>query len=73
MEGRVKNNMKEVGLAFIMGFLVILGVIGGAGSLNWGIKGEGSILHIVAGVIAIIDAAITGVAFYRKFLKPSIS
>ena len=66
----IKNNMKEVALAFVMGALAAGGVIGGAGSLNYSINGDGSVLYIIAGIIAIADAVIAAVAFYNKFLKP---
>ena len=70
MKRRIQNNMKEVGLAFAMGALAAGGVIGGAGSLNYSVNGDGSVLYIIAGIVAIADAVIAAVAFYNKFLKP---
>lgn len=70
MGRKIKNNMEEVGLAFAMGALAAGGVIGGAGSLNYSLNGDGGVLYIIAGIIAIADAVIATVAFYSKFLKP---
>lgn len=70
MGRKIKNNMAEVGLAFAMGALAAGGVIGGAGSINYSLSGDGGILYIITGIIAIADAVIAAVAFYNKFLKP---
>lgn len=67
---KIQNNIKECALAVAMGALVALGVIGGAGSINYGVLGEKGWLYVVSGLVAILDAAITGIAFYNKFLKP---
>ena len=53
-----------------MGALAAGGVIGGAGSLNYSLSGDGGVLYIITGIIAIADAVIAAVAFYNKFLKP---
>lgn len=70
MGRKIKNNVEEVGLAFAMGALAAGGVIGGAGSLNYSLNGDGGVLYIIAGIIAIADAVIATIAFYNKFLKP---
>ena len=65
--------MEEVGLAFAMGALAAGGVIGGAGSINYSLSGDGGVLYIITGIIAIADAVIAAIAFYNRFLKPSVS
>ena len=69
MEGRIKNNMKEVWLAFLMGLIVAAGIITSAGCFNWA-KEEGW-LFAVAGVLNIVVTIYAAVAFYTKYLKPS--
>lgn len=71
MGREIKNNPEEALLTFLMAILVIFGVICGAGSLNWGVKGEGSIVYIIAGLIGIADSIMAGLAFYDKYLKPN--
>lgn len=73
MGRKIKNNMAEVGLAFAMGALAAGGVIGGAGSINYSLSGDGGVLYIITGIIAIADAVIAAIAFYNRFLKPSDS
>jgi hypothetical protein len=70
MGREIKNNPQEALLTFAMAILIILGVIGGAGSLNWGVRGEGSVLYVIAGIVAIFDSIMAGLAFYKKYLKP---
>lgn len=68
----IKNNMKEVALAFVMGVIVALGFIASAGSINWGVKQEGW-LYVVAGIGGIGVTVYAAIAFYRQFLKPDFS
>ena len=67
---KIQNNIRECLLAFVMCVLIILGVIGGAGSLNWGVLGDKGWLYIVAGIVAILNSIMAGLAFYKKYLKP---
>lgn len=67
---KIQNNIKECALTFVMALLVVFGAIGGAGSVNYGVIGEKGWLYIVAGLVAILDAVVAGIAFYNKFLKP---
>ena len=71
MEGRIQNNMKEVGLAFVMGFIMAAGGIASAGSFNWA-KTEG-LLFWLAGSLNILVTVYAAVSFYKRFLKPSES
>ena len=68
----IKNNMKEVALAFVMGLIVALGLIASAGSINYGAAKEGW-LYIVAGIGGIGVTVYAAIAFYRQFLKPDFS
>jgi len=70
MPGKIQNNMKEVGLAFVMGLIFALGIIAAAGALNWGFSIEG-ILFVIAGFTNIPISIFAGVSFYRKYLKPT--
>ena len=70
MGREIKNNPQEALLTFAMCAIIILGVIGGAGSLNWGAVGDKGILYIIAGLVAIVNSIIAGLAFYKRFLKP---
>ena len=72
MPGRIQNNMKEVGLAFLMGLIVALGCIAAIGAINWGVAMEG-ILFIIAGVADLIISGFAGVLFYKRYLKPTES
>ena len=71
MEGRIQNNMKEVGLAFIMALIVAAGIITSAGCFNWA-KTEGW-LYWLAGGLNIAVTVFAAIAYYRKYLKPSVS
>lgn len=71
MEGRIQNNLKEVGLAFIMGLIVAVGVIASAGCFNWAIT-EGW-LYWLAGGLNLAVTVYAAVSFYKKYLKPSES
>lgn len=71
MEGRIQNNLKEVGLAFVMGLIVAAGIITSAGCFNWA-KTEG-LLYVVAGVLNIGVTVYAAISFYKRFLKPSES
>ena len=71
MEGRIKNNLKEVVLAFIMGLIVAAGVIASAGAFNYAVTA--GILFVIAGVLNLGVTAFSAIAFYKKYLKPSIS
>ncbi len=64
-----KTNYKNF-LMFILGCLLgALGVIAGAGSINYGVDiGKG--FYVFAGVVAIIDAVLVIATFYRKYMKP---
>ena len=68
---KIQNNIKECLLTFVMALIIAFGFIGGAGSLNWGVLGDKGWVYIVAGIIAIMDSVIAGLAFYKRFLKPS--
>lgn len=63
--------MKEVGLAFIMGLIVAAGIITSAGCFDWA-KTEGW-LYWLAGGLNIAVTVFAAIAFYRKYLKPSVS
>lgn len=65
---KIENNMKEVGLAFIMGLIVAVGFIASAGCFNWAVT-EGW-LYWVAGGLNIALTIYTAISFYRKYLKP---
>ena len=71
MEGRIQNNMKEVGLAFVMGLIVAAGFVASAGCFNWA-KTEGW-LFVLAGVLNLGVTVYAAVEFYKRFLKPSES
>jgi len=71
MEGRIKNNMKEVGLAFVMGLIVATGIIASSGCFNWA-KAEGWLFWL-AGGLNILVTVYAAVSFYKRFLKPSES
>ena len=68
---KIQNNIKECLLTFAMWALAALGVIGGAGSLNWGVRGDGGWLYVIAGLVAIFNSVMAGISFYNRFLKPS--
>lgn len=65
---KIQNNMKEVGLAFIMGLIVAVGFIASAGCFNWAVT-EGW-LYWVAGALNIGVTVFAAISFYRKYLKP---
>lgn len=65
-----KTNYKNH-LMFLLGCLLgVFGVIAGAGSMNWGVRGGEGWLFIVAGIICIADAIYAVYSFYVQFLKP---
>lgn len=55
---------------FFLGCLLgVFGVIGAAGSINYGVD-AGKGIYILAGIIAIADAVLVVAHFYKKYLKP---
>ena len=67
---KIQSNIKECLLTFAMCVIILLGIIGGAGSLNWGVLGDKGWLYIIAGIAAILNSIMAGLAFYKKYLKP---
>lgn len=71
MMGKIKNDMKEVGLAFIMFIIVAAGVIASAAAFNYAMTT--GVIYAIAGILNLGGTVFSGVSFYKKYLKPTES
>ena len=66
----LSNDNKERLWALMTGFLGILGVIAGVGSINMGVKSD-AVLYILAGIVAFINALYVVADIFQKYVKPT--
>jgi len=68
-KNEILSSLKKVGLAVVLFFLAIFGLVSVIGSLNWAFRGDGNENFIVGALVGFVETLFVSVLFYRKYLK----